>query len=69
MGALKIKILILIAAVGSLTVMHSYATPSAGKIFRKHSLTASDTSELNRYIRNAWDFGSNRKTRTLLKQI
>ena len=67
MRALNIKILILIAVVGSSNVIHSSATPSAGKIFRKHSYAASDTSELNRYIRNAMDFGSKSKDLNILK--
>jgi len=61
MRTLNIKILILIAAVHSATAIHSSATPSDGNIFRKHSQTASDTSELNRHIRNALAFSSKSK--------
>jgi tetratricopeptide (TPR) repeat protein len=67
MRALNIKILILMAAVGTSTVAHLSATPSGGGVFRKHSGVASDTSDLNRHISNALDFGSKSKDLNLLK--
>ena len=67
MRALNIKILILIAAVHSATAIFSSATAAGRGIFRKHSAAASDTSELNRHIRNALDFGSKSKDLNILK--
>jgi tetratricopeptide (TPR) repeat protein len=67
MRALNIKILILTAAVCSSTVVHSSSTSADGKIFRKHSYSASDTSELNRHIRNAMNFDSKSKGLNFLK--
>ena len=67
MRALNIKIAILIAAVAFSTSVFSSATSDGTGILRKHSHYASDTSKLNRYIKNALDFESKSKDLTILK--
>ena len=67
MRALNIKILILLVTFVFSTAACLSATPAGGSIFQKRSHAASDTSELNRHIRNALDFESKSKDLNILK--
>jgi tetratricopeptide (TPR) repeat protein len=61
MKTIKAKILILTVAAGFSTVAYSSISPASENIFRRHAYSSSDTSDLNRHIRNALDFFSKLK--------